>query len=40
LSYAQERDRARGELYGLAIGDALGRLLLADLADSLLAPRR
>jgi ADP-ribosylglycohydrolase len=24
LSYAQERDRARGALYGLAIGDALG----------------
>src|SRR5579863_7154509 len=24
LSYAQQRDRARGALYGLAIGDALG----------------
>ncbi len=24
MSYAQERDRARGALYGLAIGDALG----------------
>jgi len=24
LSYAWERDRARGALYGLAIGDALG----------------
>jgi hypothetical protein len=45
-SFVPEGDRASGALYGLAIGDALGKIIdgrglgLAGLTDSLLALRR